>query len=1325
MLYLHSSMLIYLLNCKMSKVCRLSFFTYFIFAICSIIPAEANEVVKKITIKDGLPSNVIYCSIVDHQGFMWFGTDEGLSRYDGSSLKNFTADNLDNLTIPNDAVLSLYEDSQKRIWVGTKSGICYLSYPTRTPIRLQTKLSNITSIDEKPNGDIIILAGQGVYSFGADNLLTQKNSVRNEQDKELSLIVDAQGRIWTISSNGIVNVNGKVQSKIVLPKGNFISSGKSDDGKILFFVLSKTIILYDLLSNHRFSLSIDGVISSAFRINRNHLIAIKKDGNILVLDLKTKNAQQYTLPKLNGFISSAVAPTENTLVLSTLEQGVVLLTRIKTLFTIANPLNFNNGKNQIYKSLYITKDGIIAACAWSDGFVLLNKNLKKIAHYSSARYFKGASVQSVEEDLLGNIYIGTIGEGLFVLNKTSKLISKPKGLSFLEKDNIWILKSNGVDGLWIGTQQKGLIFYNFRNQHADCRFATLKNADIREVIKLDSNLLIVGTLNKGTFFIDLKTGRMVPLIFRERQTTSIGSYDICKDPTHSNILWVGTDGFGLLKVNISKRSCETQYTAQNGLSSNVVKTIQFDNNGEMWLATVKGICKFNTTTGVFINQIGREFISDWVFSFGSSICLSDGKVVLGSSSGLVAFYPNDVKKGKVKLPIINSFKAGGKELGMYLQGRGELPQHISHSNNSISIDFSSIHYDGMPVVGYRYKLEGIDPCWHNVEKASGSVNYMNLSSGRYTFRVQLIDPQNTELNYETAIQFKVNPPFAASPVMLISYFCLLLLGGYALKKSVAYKRKVELELLRHEYELESVQQMYKLRLKFFANISHEFRTPLTLIASPIATLLTEVHISPEKKLAMYRRIERNARRLLNLVSQITDLRKMDEAQSVLTVAQFDIGRVTGSIFELFTDQADEKSQILAIESDKEELKGWIDRDKYEKIVVNLISNALKYSGPGATIKVCLNIKQSEKMSWLVVKIGDNGVGISPDLLPGIFDDFSKASRLHGGVGLGLSFTKRLVELHHGRISVNSEKGVGTTFWVELPIDKDCYKEHELYSLSTEIQRSELRPFESTPQNFCSEGTVPTWKLMVVDDDTEMRKYIAEIFSDTCEVIEAPDATAGFRKAAAYKPSLILCDVVMQRSSGIELLKRLKEDERTSHIPVILLTAQTGADTLKAGYAAGADAYLIKPFDEAQLKFNVLNLLKTQHKLLSSINTFGQKEIGINDLSSIDRRFLKKVIAAVERNLDNYEFDIKDLCQEIGESRTLLYRKMKETLNMSANEFIRMYRLKRAAILLGNKHMNVGEVMIAVGFNNRSYFNRCFKDFFGMTPVEYMDKFGER
>lgn len=1290
-----------------------------------MVSAEPNEQVKRVTIKDGLPSNVIHCSIVDHQGFIWFGTDEGLSRYDGSSLKNYTADNLNNQTIPNDAVLSLFEDSQHRIWVGTKAGICYLSYPTRAPVRLPVELYNTISIDEKPNGDILFLTGQGIYSFGTDNVLSKKSSGRNDQDRELSLTVDANGNLWTITSNGIVNANSHILLNRALPKGNFIGAGKSADGKILFFIQSGIITLYDLPSNHTSNIKVKGIISSAFRINKDHLVAIKKDGSILVLNLKTRNTQQYALPKLNGFISSAVAPTENTLVLSTLEQGVVLITRIKTLFNIANPLKTNTGRNQIYKSLFITKSGNVAACAWSDGFVLLNKSLKEVAHYSSASYFKGANVQSVEEDYLGNLYIGTIGEGLFVLNKDSKQIVIPKELTSLEKDNIWILKSNGTDGLWIGTQKKGLIFYNYRNQYVDSRFATLKNADIREIININPNLLLVGTLNKGTFFINLKTGKTKPIAIRQGQKTPIGSYDICKDPAQKNILWVGTDGYGLLKVNILKQSCEKQFTVQNGLSSNLVKSIQFDNNEEMWLATVKGICKFNPTTGVFINQIGRDFISDWVFSFGSSICLPDGKIVLGSSSGLVTFYPNDVKKGKVKLPIINSFKAGGKELGMYLQGKGELAQHISHSNNSISIDFSSIHYDGMPVVGYRYKMEGVDPCWHNVEKASGSVNYMNLSSGKYTFRIQLIDPQNTELNYETAVKFKVSPPFAASPIMLFSYICLLTLGAYALKKSIAYKRKVELELLRNEYELESVQQMYKLRLKFFANISHEFRTPLTLIASPITTLLTESPLNPEKKLAMYRRIERNARRLLNLVSQITDLRKMDEAQNVLSVAQFDISKVTGSIFELFTDQAEEKSQKIAIESDNEELTGWIDRDKYEKIMVNLISNALKYSGLGTTIKVCLNIKQEGKRSWLAVKIGDNGAGISADLLPTIFEDFSRASRIYGGVGLGLSFTKRLVELHHGRISVDSKEGVGTTFLVELPIDKDYYNEHELYSLPDSNASNILRPFESAPPNISIEKIEHSWKLMVVDDDPEMRKYIAEIFSDTCEIIEAPDATAGFRKAAAYKPSLIICDVVMPKSNGIELLKRLKEDERTSHIPVMLLTAQTGADSVKTGYTAGADAYLTKPFDEAQLKLNVLNLLKTQHKLLSSINTFGQKEIGINDLSSVDRRFLKKVIAAVERNLDNYEFDIKDLCLEIGESRTLLYRKMKETLNMSANEFIRLYRLKRAAILLGNKHMNVGEVMVAVGFNNRSYFNRCFKEFFGMTPVEYMGKFEER
>jgi Signal transduction histidine kinase len=1309
-------------------------FFFFLVVFWSYISAHAEgfELVKNINVSSGLSSNVVYTSLIDHQGFIWFGTEEGLARFDGHSFKIYPSDNTQEASIPHDIVKKLYEDSKGRIWVGTERGAAFLSNPDRKVVRIAGDVASlrISGIEEMRNGAIWIATPKGIYEVSKDQsfarCLSSKNTGIRNKAVLSNITQDLEGYLWAIDVDGQVLSSRKKEIAQLFRDKRYIAIGKMAKGGFVYFVSSKSVDFFDVQSKRSRSIQLGSRIVGAYPLSNDDLLIVMSNGEVVRYSISQGAYTTLPLHLSNTYITGAVTPVAGTLALSTLESGVLMYAENHPLFEVVNPLSMAKGENQIFKSMVTLRDGRIAACAWNHGVVILSEDLKVIHTFHVSDVLDGFNAQSIAEFAPEGLMIGTIGGGVRFVGEAKNQARNRAALRLLDSDNIWTLFSSQYGkGVWIGSQQNGLLLFNTQTGLLDKRFSkAFRNMDVRAIMEVDPNRLLVGLLNRGVYLLNLRSNRSYKVETTDPRLENVGVYCFHRDPSQPNVVWIGTYGSGLLRLNIASLKIDRAYTVKDGLPSNVVKSIQAYLKGQLWLGTAKGLCKFAPVSGMFTNFGTDGRLPQQIFSFGSSVQLGDGSIVFGTANGLVRFKPQQLRKVQSSVfPIVYSIKADAKEVAANRQGASVGTLKIPYVNNSVSIEFGAIAYSAQQQPNFLYMLEGVDAKWKHSDSPQNDITYSNLRSGRYTFRVKNASYGKDEGANETTVTIRIGYPFWASPFMISVYALIMATILFFYRRYVIYRRNTEAERIKNKYELDVAQQMYRMRLKFFANISHEFRTPLTLILGPIQALMEEKAMTTERKVAMYHRISRNAKRMLNLVSQIADYRKLEEDQTVINVELLDVTALVRQSVDLFSDQVEQKRQQLTFDAQIPVLEGWVDRDKFEKILVNLLSNAVKYSEAEDFIRIVLRKEQISESDWLRLEVTDSGVGIAKEHVDRVFDDFFRASSDEGGTGIGLAYTKRLVELHKGTISIASELGEGTTVTVQLPISAVAYSEQEKSRTSsyTQKERTSMLPFEMEAPGVSTAASPKKWKILVVDDDAEICKYVAEIFEDHCEVMTASDGQVGLRKASSFLPSLIISDILMPKMNGLDMLKKLKENERTAHIPVMLLSARADSCSIKQGLALGADAYLSKPFDEDQLKFNVLNLLNTQERLLSSVSPTASN-VDLELLSAVDRRFFKKVVAAVEHNIDNYEYDIDDLCVDIGVSRTQLYRKMKLVAGVSANEFIRNYRLKKAAKLLGNPNMNVGDVLFAVGFNNRSYFNRCFKEYFGMTPMEYVERF---
>jgi len=1382
-----------------------------------------------LTIQQGLSSNNNNVIFQDSKGFMWFGSYEGLNKYDGYSMRVYRKEPQNDNSISYDYINSVAEDKNGYLWIATSNGL--------------NRFDRYSDIFTR------------FYSGTADGALPSNNIQ--------IVMVDSENRLWVGTDKGLCFVklpDSKNYNTNVLQFTGY--SGLDNELKNI----SVTSIIQDKQENVWFTSTAPGIYKYSKSSKTFARVNIQIDGkpdfdnNVLKKIFEDSDGDFWITTYNKGFIHwnrksivfkaysynvgnnvsgvniirSICQDNKGTIWLGTDGAGLVFWNKKTETYDylLYNPLELNSLRGNAIYSLFKDNTGIIWVSVMYEGIHIQNINKQKfgwhthIPNKENGLSFKSVNTFLQESDDL--IWIGTDGGGLELFNRKTGLFKHYKtnpqnkhsissnyitglcrdksgtlwistymgGICKFDKksesfqhfpvlhniaqsgysNDAWCIFNDSKDNLWLGTSN-GLVIFNkqdnstFLYQADNFNPYSLTNNFVNMITEdNDRNLWISTSEGFCRFNLDSVDFKVFPPKIKFIQYKS-GSYNritraILMDSSHE--LWVGFTT-GLIRVGADNKI--TQFTVNEGLLSNSIRSLIEDNQHNIWIATNKGLSVFDRKTQTFRNYVESDGLQGLDFHPFQPLKTNDGQLYFGGSNGFNAFYPEQIyfNKNKPKiyfteLKILNkSIKPNDvfDDFVPLTQAPEETRNvEISYKYNVISFSFALLNFTNPEKNTYAYQLEGLNENWIPLGNER-NILFTSLQPGEYNLNIKAWNNDGISNDQFTKLKLIITPPFWQTllfKVIIGTLLCAAILSLYFYRVWTiqAEKRKLQLEVDKRTSEItdaykalnekkdeilmqnneilkrnddikQMAQQLHdadQSKLQFFIDIAHEFRTPLTLIASPLECILSSKHVSPEF-LDMLMLMQRNTHRLLRLVNQLLDLSKIDSGNMKLQAQYDDIVNFIQKIKELFDNKANQQNIEFLFNSGQPQIYTWFDKDFIEKITYNLLSNAFKFIHTGGFITIDLNLKKDENaLEFIELIVSDTGTGIAEDKLQSIFQPFYQADRMIQGTGLGLTLVKEFTELHRGKITVSSVVNKGTHFKVTIPYGKDWLKPDEFLpevaNLSSKVEA--FMSFDTNdPINSVENEDIQSelTSILVIDDTSDIRIFLKKELSSLYSVIEAENGNQGFDKAKQFSPDLIVCDVMMPEMNGYELCAKLKKDEYTSHIPIIMLTALGNDQNITQGLETGADDYVVKPFNIKHLKLKIKNIIARRHQMRS---IFG-KQISIEPkdftTTTADERFLLKAIELVEKNITNPDFDNDMFVKEMYMSRTLLYTKLKKLTNQTVSDFIRNMRLKKAVQLMQKNYGSVTEIAYEVGFNNLSWFAKCFKELYGQSPSEYM------
>ena len=862
-----------------------------------------------------------------------------------------------------------------------------------------------------------------------------------------------------------------------------------------------------------------------------------------------------------------------------------------------------------------------------------------------------------------------------------------------------------------------------RDRFTDEQGREVSFRNICSIIGEEDGSILLGSNTEGIYRYNLHTHRYTwsDLRIADFRNHETGINQLYRDAEGQ--LWAATMRHGLLQLNDSLQ-ITARYSRADGLPSNTVCAVIGDDEGQIWLSTLASVTALDPATRTLRSWTASDVNE---FSFRSALS-ADGGIFFGGDRGLVRLDPRENRsRWQAQPPVVKEVYHNNVLLTEAEDGFRSGRLKLRHHRNALSFEFRSLDYIGSDQIRYAYMLEGLDQTWSQPTRST-RVNYSNLPAGDYAFRVKAFkNPDDAEGCEGETIRFRVLPPIWMSWWMIGCYIVLCIAAVYLWQRWLYTKFRLENDVRTKQQEQERAEKIHNERINMFTNFSHELRTPLTMILSPLEELLQEGNLTratADRLRLMYR----NANRLLLLVNQLLDFRKSESGHLKLHVAEGDFATFIEEIAVSFRELAHAHDIRIDCRFEEPQMTLWYDRALMEKVLFNLLSNALK-SLPEGGGSVTIRLRRlGQHKTELTVE--DTGIGIDPAKLDRIFDPFYQSSVNNAtGTGIGLSLTKNIVELHHGTISVSSRPGEGSCFTIVLPSKESAFRPDELiedYHSSENLARygrdeGPADAAETTPTPPATERK-KKYTVLVADDNRDLRRYIRTSLSVHYHILEAADGDEALAQTIARMPDLVVSDVMMPGRDGIQLCHELKNDLRTSHIPVILLTARSTILQIEDGLKIGADDYVTKPFHLKLLKLRIDNILRTREQLKEHFGKqFNLQNLLEGPVTSPDERFLHKLYAVIQEHLSDPELSTETFCSEIGMSRTNLYYKIKTLTNLSPTEFIRNHRLQIAAQLLAEKKVPIAEVFVMVGFSNHSYFSNCFKKVYGCSPSEYCQR----
>lgn len=1219
-------------------------------------------------------------------------------------------------------VSTFFEDSKHQVWIGGQNGLSKLSRDSRGDIYFQpvNKFINLPNTDVKSiiednYGNLILGTSNGLYRYLPNK---ESDQIQFIHEGSYNVLVCNNNHIWAGTNDGLLEFSNL--SDIKIPE--LINTYKYDP-KNPNYSLSKSAVK---------SLFID--ITGIVWVGTN-------GGGVNKFDPQRKqffhiktSLDPYSLS--NDKIRSIYEDSQQNLWIGTEGGGLNLLSKT----------NFDKDFN---KFQHFTKTNNVFA-------------IEEIQLKNSKKLFIGG------ENSPGLFEID-ITKNKKITNDDLKSLSEfPNSVFSILQDkdkNVWIGSYNGGVLRWLINEDETSFTKDVLIQNPYFEFS-LPNNIIRDIFQDSKGNVWFATGNGLAKLAPNQIHTKNPKFdvyknIPNNESTISHNYILTVFESKSGDIWIGTFGGGLNKLDTSTGGNNVSfktYSEKDGLPNNVIKGILDDAQGNLWLSTNKGLSKFNPADETFQNYDVNDGLQSNEFSELTALKTNEGLMLFGGVNGFNAFYPEDIISNKINAEtVLTNFSIFNKPVGIgeRINGRVILDKSINsvdevelkYSENSFSFEFAALHYAASRKNKYAYKLEGFDKDWIYTTSNNRHATYTNLEPGTYTLKVKASN--NDNIWDETPVELRINviPPWWRTNIAKIFYFLLTigLLLAFRRYTIISSSKKHQLEL--EHFEKDKNEEMHRLKLEFFTNISHEFRTPLTLIKGPLDYLIKKGDtISQKETKDQYGLISKNTDYLLRLINQLLDFRKMEQGKMNLNLSKSNIVEFLKEIGEPFQFLSRKKNISFEINTSKETILSWFDPDAVEKIVNNLLSNAFKFTPENGSISLDIfdgtDFKQPEgietninQSKYIVIQVKDSGPGIPAHRIKHIFERFYTELGITKqvntkGTGIGLSFTKNLVELHQGIIKVKSDSENGSTFMVWLPKEKDSFEPkneinfHEVFEANSFISKIDAESHaisfidDIVDQNITrSRSKLPI--LLIIDDNADIRSFIKKGLGEKYYVYEADNGEKGLELANKFMPNIVITDLVMPVMDGIEFCNKLKSSQETSHIPVVMLTAKISQEKEIEGLKTGADAYIRKPFDLELLELKISNILKHRQELRKRFNreiTLQPNEVTV---TSSDETFLQNAIEIVEKHMMDSEFSVEMLVKEMNMSRSNLYLKTKELTGLSSSEFIRNIRLKRAVQLFEKSDLSVKEIMYMTGFNTASYFSKCFKKQFGVIPSKYV------
>ena len=1353
-----------------------------LFLILSVLTLYAEKTNYLYSFNSDLNEGISQLSVMtiyqDSRGYLWFATKNGLNRFNGKEYKIYHREDGNEQSLSNNSVTSITEDQEGYLWVGTNNGLNRIDLNTNEIKRynLETNglvANSISTVYTDRSGCLWVGTWEGLNRYNREGDHFEYIPIEDDTERAMivTLLEDSSGRFWIGTRNkGLLLCDHQMnlisqftsESKNMPLNNNNITSIYEDDKKQIWVGCKNSglnkINLRDNEVTSYTNLN-SGLSNNSVRciIEWQGKLLIGTFDGIFDLDKATERIVKVAgYDDINKSLSHYsvycfCVDRDKTLWVGTFAGGVNYLNKFTNRFVLHKPQEELNIRTGIYGAItYESPEDLWIA---TEGYGLLNYNKRtNESHYylidPSVRFaFNTNIIKSVfYED--GYVWCGTTKGEIYKFNIKTKKFSLYHQYPIEYSIYSIIRDHNGV--LWVGGASTEFGLTCFVNDSLVTTFCNnvdepIYFSNVRCILEEEDGVFLLGSTAEGLLRFDTHKKQLT----KYSNEASVEKYRIPNNyisaivRTKSGEIWGSTYGGGIFQLDESK-AIRRIMTVREGLLDNNICTLVESSDQRLWMSTVNGLIMFDPAKDEVRNYHRHNGIDIREFTLHSGIALPDGSLCFAGSNGFVTFHVEAMDKNNNIPPVVleqlsvnnHPVEVGDESaiLDKVLDGMETI--RLAYNENNFSITYQALNYIYATQNQYAYKLEGYDTDWNYVGERN-SAFYTNLSPGKYVFLVKASNNDGVWNEEGRSLIIIVQPPLWRTWYAYLFYVIALAAIIYGILYYVNIKRNLEAGLKMKQLEKQKQEEFHQAKIRLFTNFSHELRTPLMLIITPFEELVKRVDIPAElhDKLSI---IYKNAQKLLLLVNQLMDLHKNQAGSMDLKVSEGDICEYIKEIYYAFNQIALTNEVKFTLNCTPKTINGWFDKSLLEKVVFNLLSNAFKYTASGESVlmevsEVTLKeldpkrtdgLYKDENSQYVILKVKDSGKGIEEGEADKIFTPFYQIPETSGinlsGTGIGLSLVYTIVQLHRGVIYVDHTETKGACFVVILPVSRSAFSEEQIES--REIDKiAEITNTEdiSVSLPVTENKDQPKYKILLVEDDKDVRDYLKKSLEAEYIVIEAADGVRAYEKVVQDFPDLVLSDIMMPKRDGLELCTMIKNDIRIGHIPVILMTARSMVVHIKEGFQAGADDYIVKPFNMDVLQTRIRSLLASREQLKKLYGKrFSPDVMGI-EVKSADERFSQKLFDVIEKNISNEKLDVELLCTEIGISRANLYRKLKSITELSPMELIRNKRLEMAAKLLKESEMNVSEIASHLGFNSHSYFSNSFKAFYGCTPTEFV------